>query len=260
MIDPPAVLPPPLRGVRAAFVSLTRLPLGGFPYCAADFSWALAHAPLVGAVVGALTAAVFRVLAPAGEGAAALLAVGFSMLVTGAFHEDGLADTCDALGGGHDRDRVFVILKDSRIGAFGASALVVSIGTRALLVARLGAHAPWALVATGALARVGPVLLAASLPYVTPASVSKSRELARVSARQAAVAVAWAAAIVVLSAWAGATTVPRAGALAAALGAVTALTGIVYFRRAGGVTGDFLGATEQLGELVALVVLAWGAA
>src|SRR5262245_5739617 len=114
-------LPPPIRGVRAAFVFLTRIPVGGFPYRADDWKWAAAHAPLVGMVVGALTDVVDRLLAPAGETAAAVLAVGFSMLLTGAFHEDGLADTSDALGGSHDRAKVFAILKDNRIGTFGGA-------------------------------------------------------------------------------------------------------------------------------------------
>jgi adenosylcobinamide-GDP ribazoletransferase len=251
------VLPPLLRGVRAAFVSLTRLPVGGFPYRSSDFVWASAHAPLVGACVGAVTFSVLRVLAPVGTDAAAFLAVGASMLVTGAFHEDGLADTADALGGGYDADRVLAILKDSRIGAFGAAALVVSIGARALLIARLGLEGGWALVVTGAVARVGPVFLASALPYVTKPEASKSGDLVRVSAKQAAVAAAWGLAVLATSVVASATTAERAATLILALALTTAASGHVYARRAGGVTGDFLGATEQLGEIVALVVLAW---
>jgi adenosylcobinamide-GDP ribazoletransferase len=252
-----AVLPPPLRGVRAAFVALTRLPVGGFPYRSSDFIWASAHAPLVGAVVGAVTFAVFRALAPAGVEAAALLAVGASMLVTGAFHEDGLADTADALGGGHDAERVLAILKDSRIGAFGAAALIVSIGARALLVARLGGEGAWALPTAGALARVGPVFLVSALPYVTKPETSKSGDLVRAGAKHAAVAAAWGVAVLATDIAASATTLVRAATLVAALAVATAMSGRVYSRRAGGVTGDFLGATEQLGEIIALVVLAW---
>jgi adenosylcobinamide-GDP ribazoletransferase len=245
--------------MRAAFVALTRLPVGGFPYRSSDFTWASAHAPLVGAVVGALTFAVFRCLAPAGVEAAALLAVGASMLVTGAFHEDGLADTADALGGGYDSERILAILKDSRIGAFGAAALVVSIGVRALLVARLGAGGGWALVATGAVARVGPVFLVSALPYVTRPETSKSGDLVRASGKQAAVAGAWGLSVLAMAVAASAMTVERAATLVVVLALITAATGRVYSRRAGGITGDFLGATEQLGEIAALVVLAWRA-
>jgi adenosylcobinamide-GDP ribazoletransferase len=253
------LLPPPLRGVRAAFVSLTRIPVGGFPYRPADFAWAAAHAPVVGAVVGALTGAAFRALAPVGVEAAALLSVGLSLIVTGAFHEDGLADTSDALGGGHDRERVFAILKDSRIGAFGGAALVISIAARALLVARLGPCAPWALPVVGALARVGPVWLIGTIPYVTPEATSKSGDLVRGGSAPVAVASLWGALVLSLAVYFRAVSGMRAAALAVTLAVVTIASGHHYRRRAGGITGDFLGATEQLGEIFALVVLAWGA-
>jgi adenosylcobinamide-GDP ribazoletransferase len=212
---------------------------------------------VVGAVVGVATGVAFRALAPIGAEAAALLSVGFSLLLTGAFHEDGFADTCDALGGGHDRERVFAILKDSRIGAFGGAALVVSIVSRALLVARLGPRAPWALAVVGALARVGPVWLIGALPYVTPASTSKSGDLVRGGAAHVAVASLWGALVLCLSLAFGAFGGGRAVALAATLAAVAFASGLHYRRRVGGITGDFLGATEQLGEIGALVVLAW---
>ena len=119
-------MPPQLRGIRAAFVFMTRLPLGGFPYRAADWRWANAYFPLVGMVVGALASATWLLCAPLGTWPAALAAVTASVLVTGAFHEDGLADSADALGGGIDeRERVLEILKDSRLGTYGTTALVL---------------------------------------------------------------------------------------------------------------------------------------
>src|SRR3954453_24121009 len=111
-------LPPPLRAMRAAFVFFTRIPVGGFPYRQADWKWAAAHAPLVGLVLGAALGALDGALLPVGPLAAAALVVGASLVLTGGFHEDGLADTSDALGGGSDRARVLSILKDSRIGSF----------------------------------------------------------------------------------------------------------------------------------------------
>jgi adenosylcobinamide-GDP ribazoletransferase len=253
-------LPPPVRGVRAAFASWTRLPVGGFPYRPVDFAWASAHAPLVGAVVGMTVAVTFCALAPLGADAAALLAIAASLLVTGAFHEDGLADTCDALGGGMTRERIFAILKDSRIGAYGGAALVFSIVARALLVARLGPHAPWAVPVAFATARVCPVWQMAALAYVTPETTSKSRDLVRGGAHQVAVATIWGAAILGVAARLGVVPATRILPLGVMLVLVTALSGWHYSRRAGGVTGDFLGATEQLAELGALVVFAWNAA
>jgi adenosylcobinamide-GDP ribazoletransferase len=253
-------LPAPLRGVRAAFVFLTRIPVGGFPYRAEDWKWAAAHAPLVGAVVGALTGVVDRALAPAGETAAAVLAIGVAMLVTGAFHEDGLADTSDALGGAYDREKVFVILKDSRVGTFGAAALVISIVGRACLVAELGPRALVGLVVAGTLARVAPIWLMAMLPYVTDDKTSKSRGVLQGGYAQAAVSGVWAAALLGGLFAAELLEISSIGALVVAIALVGALTRWRYRRRVGGITGDFLGATEQLGELAALVVLAYWSA
>lgn len=253
-------LPAPLRGIRAAFVFLTRIPVGGFPYRAEDWKWAAAHAPVVGAIVGALTGVVDRALAPAGETAAAVLAIGVSMLLTGAFHEDGLADTSDALGGAYDRDKVFAILKDSRVGTFGAAALVVSIVGRACLVAELGPRALAGLVIAGCIARVAPIWLMATLPYVTDDKTAKSRGVLQGGYAQAAVAALWAAVLLGGSFAVRLLTLPSIGGLVIAMILVGTVTGWRYSRRAGGITGDFLGATEQLGELAALAVLAFGLA
>jgi len=116
-----------LRGLPAAFGFLTRLPVGGFPFSPDELRWSSAHFPLVGAVLGAALAAVMMLSARAGTVVAATLAVSAGMLLTGAFHEDGLADTADALGGATDRDKLFVILRDSRIGSFGAAALCMAL-------------------------------------------------------------------------------------------------------------------------------------
>ncbi len=163
--------PAPLRGVRAAVVFLTRVPVGGMPYSDADWRWSAAHFPLVGALVGAAVGAVDRALLPLGAWAAAVFAMGASLVLTGALHEDGLADTSDALFGAHTRDKIFLILKDSRIGVFGGSALVVSIAGRAALVARLGSAAVGALALAGAVARLAAIWMIATMRYVTDAAV-----------------------------------------------------------------------------------------
>ena len=250
-------LPPPLRGMRAAFVFFTRLPVGGFPYRNADWKWAPAHAPFVGLVLGGALGQLGRALLPIGALPAAVLVIGASLLLTGAFHEDGLADTSDALGGGHDASRVHLILKDSRIGAFGGAALVVSIVGRAALLAQLGESIAWALPMVWCAARVGPIWLMATMPYVTPKDGAKSRELARSGFWQACVASAWLAPVSAIVLLDGYLTVERAGVLVAILAVVTALSGWRYWMRVRGITGDFLGATEQLCELAALAVLAW---
>jgi adenosylcobinamide-GDP ribazoletransferase len=251
------LLPPPLRAMRAAFVFFSRLPVGGFPYRPADWRWAAAHAPLVGLVLGVALGQLDRALLPLGPLPAAVLVIAVSLLLTGAFHEDGLADTSDALGGGYDAARVHLILKDSRIGTFGGAALVVSIVGRAALLAQLGEAVTWAFPLVFCAARVGPVWLMATLPYVTAEPAAKSRDLARAGFSQAAVASAWLLLVVVLLLQSGQFAVQRAFALGAVLAAVTALSGWRYWVRVRGITGDFLGATEQLCELAALAVLAW---
>jgi len=80
--------PAPLRGLRAAFVFLTRVPVGGFPYTDDEWRWAAAHFPLVGALLGVVVGAVDHVLLPLGELAAALGAIGASLFLAGALHED----------------------------------------------------------------------------------------------------------------------------------------------------------------------------
>ena len=154
---------------------------------------------------------------------------------------------------------MLAILKDSRIGAFGGAALVFSLTARSVLLAQLGAGGLWAMPVVGCAARVGPIWLLAALPYVTSGPEAKSRELASGGTLQAAVATSWFAALMAIAIAMGCVSIVRAGWLDAVLFGVTALTGWRYMRRAGGITGDFLGATEQIGEIAALAVLAWRA-
>jgi adenosylcobinamide-GDP ribazoletransferase len=249
--------PPPVRAIRAAFIFFSRLPLGGFPYRKADWKWAAAHAPFVGLVLGGALGLLDRALLPLGALPAAVLVLGVSLLLTGAFHEDGLADTSDALGGSYETERVLQILKDSRIGSFGGAALVVSIAGRAALLAQLGNWVVWGLPLVWCGARVGPIWLMATMPYVTANDGAKSRDLTRGGLSQALVASAWFALSAGIFVCAGHCSVQRVGAVAVALAAVTALSGWRYWARVRGITGDFLGATEQLCELAALAVLAW---
>ena len=154
--------------IAAAF--LTRLPIGTPADAAgrlAASSWAF---PLVGAGVGAIAALVFLVaeLLGLGAGAAALLAVLAALCVTGALHEDGLADTADGLFGGNDRPRRLAIMRDSRLGAYGVLALVLSVTLRAAALAQSGEafYAGLALVAAHAASRG---VLPAAMRVLAPA-------------------------------------------------------------------------------------------
>ncbi|MDP2874707.1 MAG: adenosylcobinamide-GDP ribazoletransferase, partial [Holophaga sp.] len=113
-----------MRSLIAAIRFLTRIPVPGPDTHVEDISRAVGWFPLVGAGVGAATAGIFIAglkLWPAP--AAALLAVAAGLMLTGGFHEDGATDATDGLGGGWTRERVLEIMKDSRIGAYGAMAL-----------------------------------------------------------------------------------------------------------------------------------------
>jgi adenosylcobinamide-GDP ribazoletransferase len=249
--------PAPLRGARAAFIFFSRLPLGGFPYRASDWHWAPAHLPLVGAVVGAGSAALFAGGAWLGLGPLlrAVLALAAAVWLTGALHEDGLADSADGLGGGRDAAHVLAIMKDSRIGTYGAVALTASLLLRAAAMSELPANAWFPIIGVHVAARVAPVWLLCALPYVNARADAKSQGLFRTRPIHVAVALGWsvlaALAGVGLGGW------PWHAALAAMLAPLVLVPVLARFfrRRVGGVTGDLLGAAEQLGELTAWVAV-----
>jgi|688.fasta_scaffold92737_2 adenosylcobinamide-GDP ribazoletransferase len=253
-------MPPIVSACRAAFFFLTRIPVGGFPYTPDAWRWASGWFPFVGLVIGTAMAAVWVVVENVGPLPAAALVTGLGMLLTGAFHEDGMADTADAIGGVVDRDKVFEILKDSRIGAFGAACLFITLLLRISLLARLGeltpAAVPALIIVSQCLARTPPVWLMATIPYVTQDDVAKSKLVTRAGYGQAWLATAWCATGIGLGLLAGAITVGEstAGVLAAAV--ITVLLGWRFVRRIGGLTGDFLGAAEQCAEVAFLLAVA----
>jgi adenosylcobinamide-GDP ribazoletransferase len=247
-----------VRGLRAAFAFLTRIPVGGFPYSEDDWRWSTAHFPFVGAVLGLLQAALAAVLLPhVGAVPTAFLVLGFALLLTGAFHEDGLADSADALGGAYDRERLFAILKDSRVGTFGAAALFVALGLRVALLVALGSLMPVGLLLSQAVARTPPIWLMRALPYVSTDGASKSRLVVRAGTRQVVVATLWSVVLLAAAVELQLVEVARVLVLLPVLAAITFVVGWRFHIRAGGITGDFLGAAEQLAELVVLLVLVW---
>ncbi len=253
-----------LRLVFVALQFLTRVPMPrwvGF-----EPAWlqaCLRHFPLVGAGLGAFAAAVVgAALALWPPTVAAALSVAATVWLTGAFHEDGLADTCDGLGGAVSRARALEIMKDSRIGSYGAVglvlALVLKVATIAALVAESAASfgAAAALVWGHAASRAAPVLLVWRLPYAGDPEHAKAKPLAtQIGGLGVGVALAW---LVVVAAVLLALQPGILGALSvsAAAAALAALWCGRWLRcRLGGFTGDTLGATQQIVELV--ILLAW---
>ena len=232
--------------LRRAWAFLTRLPGGAHPAGNRELGRSVPWFPVVGAVVGGLSGAVYWALhGPMGAPIAAVLAVAASAAVTGGFHEDGLADTADALGGA-TRPQRLEIMKDSRVGAFGVLALALSTLVRVFAVSSLApVDGLVALVVAHMLGRATAVAVMGVAPAAgdTGLGHSYTAHLPR----------AWiAVAVVVSSAAAASLGLPGAAALAAAA-AGAAIVCLIAYRAFGGTTGDVLGAIEQVGEMAVLV-------
>ena len=234
-----------------AVTFLTRLPMpGGLDHFEGRLARAARYFPLVGVLIGAIAGVTYFVahqfVTPL---LAAALALTASLLVTGALHEDGLADTCDGLGGAPDSDRALEIMRDSHIGTYGAAALVMSLGLRSVALSSFGAtDGLIALVVAHALSR-------AMLPAVlTSTNYVRSQGLALSVAggvRGAEAMIALLLALVVAM-----TAGLAAGLIAVAAGIVGAgITLVWVLRRLGGYTGDTLGAIQQVSEISVLIAL-----
>ena len=231
---------------KAALRCLTRLPVRG-PQRSPEEALA-ASVPafsLIGALIGALAAFVFALASSLGLGPmlAAVLAVAAQALLTG-LHEDGLADMADGFGGGRTRADKLRIMRDPRLGSFGALALVLALLARiAALTALAGpALAGAALVAAGAVSRAGLPLIMTDLP------LARDDGLAAGAGRPHPLRAAAAAGIGVLLALAVLPAGVAAGGLIGAAGALLAVGGLAR-RQLGGYTGDVLGAAQQLSEI-----------
>jgi adenosylcobinamide-GDP ribazoletransferase len=171
--------------------------------------------------------------------------------LTGAFHEDGLADTADGFGGGDDREAKLAIMRDSRHGSFAILALVFSIGLRATALAAIGdpLHAALGLVAAHAASRgVLPMTMFA----LAPARTDGLGFTAGRPSRAVAIIAAVIGAAIALAAFG-----PGRGAMALLLaGIAIALMAMLARRQIGGYTGDVLGAFQQIGEIVMLLAAA----
>jgi adenosylcobinamide-GDP ribazoletransferase len=249
----------------AAVQFLTRLPTPAVrDFDPGSLSRSVRYFPLVGVLVGLINVGVWRLASlrlPAGVSIGLMLAA--SALLTGALHEDGFADACDGFGGGTTPDRVLSIMKDSRIGAYGAIGVSLMLGLKWTALAALPlALFPLVVIAAHAMSRWCAVGLIWRLAYVRVDGEAKAKPFAgRLSgsawtlsgligvAGFAPLAVAWAR-------WSGAG--PSLGAVVLAGGAgaaaLAALLAALYFRRRiGGYTGDCLGAAQQLAELAFLL-------
>jgi adenosylcobinamide-GDP ribazoletransferase len=223
------------------------------------------HFPLVGTLVGGVSAAVLALALQLWDAPVAVgLAMAASIWLTGGFHEDGWADSCDGLGGAVSRARALEIMKDSRIGSYGALGLILMLGLKAAalhsLVLADSGLALASLLLGHALSRAAPVWIMRALPYAGDAEHAKAKPLSTAAdPATLLIALAWAllALLLALAAQPG-WRIPLLGGLLAAIAATLWMQRWLR-RRLGGYTGDNLGATQQLSELAWLLGLAAGA-
>jgi adenosylcobinamide-GDP ribazoletransferase len=276
-----------IRHYLLALQFFTRVPVTGRWADWVGFSPAMlrasaAHFPGVGWLVGGVVASftwgllVFLPPGPFAPLVAAVLGTVLSVLMTGAFHEDGLADVADGLGGTLDRNRALEIMKDSRVGAFGAIAVVLALLAKVSLLALLGSVNTTllcvALFLAHVVSRTWPLLTIRLLPHVGDVAGSKSKPLAdQIGLKSLFAAFLWCfmAVAQVFIAWiAMVLVVPGMGwqALACWIAAGFLASGIAWVwmtrwfaRRLQGFTGDCLGAIQQVCEIAFYLglALAW---
>lgn len=245
-----------MTALLAALGLLTRVPIRR-AFSESEVAGATAFYPLVGAAIGASQAAVLWVAvvwlpAPAAAGGAsrapsmvlAVCLVALAVWITGALHVDGLADTADGLGGGRSREEVLAIMRDPRVGAYGAVAIVLllllKVACLDALIQRRAATIP--LLVAPIAGRWAMAALGWWLPYArTDGGLGA---VARGSGAGRGLAIATASAALLLTALADCHAVVF-GTIAVG---VTLVTGRAYRRRVGGFTGDTLGATGELTE------------
>jgi adenosylcobinamide-GDP ribazoletransferase len=237
-------------GFLAAMAFFTRLPIdprAPSEWRLADAAWAF---PLVGAGIGGAAALALLLAQLVGLAIwpAALLSVLGGIALTGALHEDGLADTADGFCGGRNREEKLAILRDSRQGTYGVLAIVLSVLLRAAALAEVGdvIHAGLALIAAHATSRAA---LPAAMMGLTPARPDGLGAMAGKPRVGGAILAALFGTAIALAALG-----PVRGAIA------LCLTGVVVFamaelarRQIGGYTGDVLGAFQQVGEIAILL-------
>jgi len=245
----------PVRDLRVCVLFLTRIPVGRIVGLATDdlgrAAWAF---PLAGLMVGAIAGGALYIVAAAEVSplGCALVALAVQALVTGALHEDGLADVADGMGA-HERDRRLEIMRDSRIGTYGVLALLFSVGIRAAMIAGIPApgYAFMAIIAAAIFSRaVLPAVMHAMVPARTD---GLSQNAGQPSARGAAIAA-------LIGALGLFTLLPLSVALGAVALALVLGGAVTWWAHAkfGGQTGDVLGAIQQMIEIaVVTAAAAW---
>jgi adenosylcobinamide-GDP ribazoletransferase len=234
----------------AAVQFLTRVPVPSPSYTADSLARSVKLFPLVGLLVGSSAALVHLLLAPhLPRVVTAFLVLTYLLMVTGCIHEDGLADAADGFGGGWNREKILQIMRDSRIGSYGAAALMMSLLGRILLLSSLPlALVPQYLIATRVLGQWTTLplsfCLASARAQSEDATDGQGARIARITSRDSLIAGTIFSFAVVIA------LLHMHGLFAIGVAiTITLLTGLYYQERIGGVTGDCFGATNQVAEI-----------
>jgi adenosylcobinamide-GDP ribazoletransferase len=237
----------------SAIQFLTRLPFPSPAYRVDSLACAVKFFPLVGALIGVSAAWLHMLLsAHLARLPLALLVIAFLVWITGCLHEDGLADTADGFGGGHSREKILHILRDSRIGSYGAATLCMSLIARVTLIASLPLiHITQYLIAAHVLCRWTTLPLSYFLPSAREEEGQGVRIARLTTSTSLVVGTIFSFALVgYLLQWQAWTPI-----MAALF--VTLLSARFYMHKLGGVTGDCFGATNQLTEIAVYLCGAW---
>lgn len=249
----PAIIGELLTDMRIAVTFLTRLPIRPLEIVHPEqLLRAQRVLPLVGALIGCAIGLIYAGLTAIGAPAlaSAAIALGIGALITGALHEDGLADMADGFGGGRDKESKLEIMRDSRLGTYGALITIVSFTVKASALSTLsGFVAVTGLAACHALARGGLSALALSLPFARKDGLAATAGRPSFATAFTSALLALVIALVAL---------PWRVALVASVGAMLSVAAVrsLARRQIGGQTGDVLGAAEQIAEAVILLSLA----
>ncbi|WP_201618177.1 adenosylcobinamide-GDP ribazoletransferase [Psychrobacter urativorans] len=244
---------------------LTRIPVPQFTHY--EPQWlhqSSRHFPAVGLLVGLLCALVFWLASSLFNPlVAAVMSTAFSIKLTGAFHEDGLADTCDGLGGGLTRERTLTIMKDSRLGTYGTLGLVSALLLKITLLASMPLSvALVALIIGHCASRLLSISLITMLPYGGEVEHAKAKPMAQqMTPLQGLISSVWLLVGMGLAMILFPDTIRQIGIGHWLLALVLALVATDYMRRLlrrrlQGYTGDGLGATQQLSEVAIYAGLA----
>ena len=247
----------PLDELRYFFTALgyfTRVPVPRWVGFEREYLNAAArYFPLVGAMVGGVAALIYlAALRVFPAGVAVLLSMAATLVMTGAFHEDGLADCVDAFGGAYTREDALRIMHDSRIGAFGAIALVIALALKwQTLTALPPQRVAWTMIAAHAASRAFAISYLVTLDYVR--AEGKAKPVAqRMSAASFALAFLFGVSWLFVIDW------KLACVTIVALIVLRFFIGRYFVRRIGGYTGDCLGFAQQVFEIaIYLIGLAW---